>query len=144
MNGYRLIVCGGRKWVNRELTFKALDYAHKVAGPIAVIIHGATPDFRWGRSADWLAEDWAIERMRMALDMVRGESIVMVESYPVDHTVDGGWPAAGHRRNERMFRKAKADGCIAFPGERGTAGMVDFCNRMWGPGKVWLPYGTCI
>ncbi len=44
------------------------------------------------------------------------------KTYGVDHMIDGPWPAAGPRRNERMLDCFKPDLVIAFPqpSSRGT------------------------
>ena len=130
--GWRILVCGGRKWVDRSATFAALTHAQRKAVEkglfIEAIIHGATIDMRWGRSADWLADDWA------------REVGIRVERYPVDVMVDGPWPAAGHRRNARMLQSAwPVHGGIAFSGQNGTAGMI---RLMHDKGlQVWEPFG---
>lgn len=124
----RVLVCGGRQWVRQDWTFFALDQALLVCKwPIEAIVHGATSDMRWGRSADWLAEDWAKSRG------------IPVDRFPVEHGIDGPWPAAGIRRNERMLRDGRIDQGIAFPGGNGTRHMVGVMQRK-GIG-VWLPYG---
>jgi hypothetical protein len=63
--------------------------------------------------------------------------------YPVDHALDGPWPAAGHRRNERMLRSAielsGVHGGIAMPGHNGTKSMCDLLEKAGIP--LWRPYG---
>ena len=53
-----------------------------------------------------------------------------VTPFPVDTSIDGPWPAAGHHRNRRMFDAFKPDLVLAFPlpQSRGTVGMVDYAT----------------
>jgi hypothetical protein len=102
----RVLVCGGRNYANKFRVFEILDTAHE-ANPICEVVHG---DCHLG-GADLLAKQWA---------QARG---VPERGFPVDHDVDGPWPAAGPRRNERMLTEAKPHMVIAFPGGKGTAGM---------------------
>ncbi len=37
-----------------------------------------------------------------------------VEAYPVDRRLDGPWPSAGPRRNERMLRLGRPERGLAF------------------------------
>jgi hypothetical protein len=57
--------------------------------------------------------------------------------------VDALWnhynKAAGYKRNSAMLL-LKPDYCVAFPGGRGTAMMIDLCRRSGIP--VWQPYST--
>jgi len=116
----RILVCGGRDYSERIALFAALERLHKARG-IDTVIHGACT------GADFLAGEWA-----------EGEDGIAVEPYPVDHTVDGPWPAAGPKRNRRMLAAGRPDGVVAFPGGRGTA---DMCRAAEAAGvKVWRPY----
>ncbi len=101
----RILVCGGRDYDNRTRLFAVLTAVHRRVG-IAEIIHGAA------RGADHLAGLWARSNR------------VQETRFPVDHALDGPWPAAGHYRNERMYRESKPDLVLAFPGGKGTANMV--------------------
>lgn len=54
---------------------------------------------------------------------------------PVDHAFDGPWPAAGHRRNARMYRTHKPSlavgfisGAVGSPLSSGSAGMLRICR----------------
>lgn len=100
-----VLVTGGRDYAD------AATVAHELGAiderrPISKLVHGAA------RGADTLAGAWARQHL------------TPVESYPVDYALDGRWPAAGHRRNRRMLDASKPDLVVAFPGGRGTAGMV--------------------
>lgn len=113
----RLIVCGGRDFIDRERAFRALDAAH-AKRPIGVVIHGGA------RGGDTLAGAWA---------EARG---IPVEVYPADWK--GLGPAAGPKRNQQMA-DAGADGCLALPGGAGTE---DMCERARDAGiPVWRPFG---
>lgn len=104
----RILVTGGRRYPHDGYVWQVLDEVHRLR-EIACIIHGATPT-RLG--ADWAADDWS---------KFHG---VPRERYYVDTDLDGPWPAAGNRRNMRMFAMCSPDGIIAFPGGAGTAHMI--------------------
>lgn len=59
---------------------------------------------------------------RYVAEHVAGEGF-KVEAFPVDHEIDGPWPAAGPRRNRRMLESG-TDALIQFLGGRGTADCV--------------------
>lgn len=99
----RLLVCGGRRYDNRELVVRVLDWIHRVR-PIAVLLNGAAT------GADSLARSWAY-RAR-----------VKVENYPANWTRDGN--KAGSIRNAAMLRIGQPDMVLAFPGDYGTGDMV--------------------
>lgn len=59
------------------------------------------------------------------------------DPYPVNLDVDGPWPAAGHRRNERQGRDGKPTcgrgfitGDVGTPLSRGSAGMLAILQRL--------------
>jgi|SRR5579885_757659 len=99
----RVLVCGGRDYGDRAVLFTALDRLHAEHRFTVLIAGGA-------RGADTLAAEWARERG------------IPTEIYMAD------WKrqrrAAGPIRNERMLREGKPDLVVAFPGGKGTAGMV--------------------
>ncbi len=101
-----VLVTGGREYKNRDFVFTSLDFLHARV-TITKLVHGAA------RGADTLAGEWA---------MMRG---VSCRPYPVS-AQDGPWPGAGHARNRRMYLDARPHYIVAFPGGRGTNGMVDF------------------
>jgi hypothetical protein len=115
--GKRIIVCGGRGYTDRERVNQALDAAH-AKSPIAVIVHGGAS------GADTLAKLWAQERG------------ILREEYPARWHEHGR--AAGPVRNQQMA-DCGADGCIAFPGGRGTTDMVRRAQEAGIP--VWKPFG---
>lgn len=99
----RVLVCGGRDYLDAKSLSAVLDAAHK-ANPIICLIHGAA------RGADTLAADWALSRD------------VLCNAYPADWDRDG--KAAGPIRNRRMLEQGKPHLVLAFPGGKGTADMI--------------------
>jgi len=106
----RILVCGGRDYVDRARVFKELDALTIDDGDMmprngTVISHGACPT-----GADRWADEWAIVNR------------VPVQAYPAD------WGkhqrAAGPIRNSEMLRDFKPDVVVVLPGGRGT-------NDMW-------------
>ena len=113
----RIIVCGGRDFVDWPKLANALETLH-YRRPITILVHGGAP------GADKMAGQWALQ---FGLE---------VEEFPAAWKEQG--PSAGPERNQRMV-DAGAHGVIAFPGGRGTA---DCCRRAEAAGiKVWRPYG---
>jgi hypothetical protein len=117
-NGTTVIVCGGRDYKDRERVFAALDQMRAKHSGFLLIAHGGAP------GADTLAGEWARERG------------IACEVFPADW--EGRGPAAGPERNQRMI-DAGANGCVAFPGGRGTADCVRRCEATGIP--VWRPFG---
>lgn len=99
----RVLVCGGRRYLDRERVFLELDDLH-LQQPITLVIHGGA------KGADRSAEAWA---------MSRG---VPWRRFLADFATLG--KAAGPLRNARMIAEGKPDLVLAFPGNRGTADMV--------------------
>lgn len=107
MNEFRVLVCGGRDYDNRERVRRTLDAALKAAqsaGKVAVIIHGNA------RGADLLADQYARERSLKVL------------SFPADWNLHGR--RAGPIRNIKMLTESQPHVIIAFKGGNGTAHMV--------------------
>lgn len=69
------------------------------------------------RGVDTLVEQWCEDRG------------VPFKRYPVDHAIDGPWPAAGPRRNKRMHDDFRPHEVVAFPGGSGTASMMAIARR---------------
>lgn len=66
----------------------------------------------------------------------RGSDTAPVMREPVDTSVDGPWPAAGHRRNARMYRTWMPNlaagfisGKVGSPLSSGSAGMLRICQQ---------------
>lgn len=111
----RVLICGGRKFTDAAFLRTALEnllFYGPTIPPDLFIIEGACPT-----GADELAYQWRI------LNRLDGQR------YPVVNSIDGPWPAAGHRRNARMLRLGMPDRGIAFPGGPGTANMVKLMKK---------------
>jgi hypothetical protein len=106
----RLLVCGPRDYPDYWTVFEVLDGIHK-AEPVGCIIEGGA------LGVDRFARRWAHERG------------VPHDPCPVDHTLDGPWPAAGPRRNARMLREKQPDRCVAFVASPETSGTADMVRR---------------
>jgi hypothetical protein len=104
MRTYRVLVCGGRDYSDRDAVFGALDLVRDACSPLTVIQGGAT-------GADALAREWC----------ARQPNIHMINE-PADWRTHGR--AAGPIRNQRMLDEHKPNVVIAFAGGRGTADMV--------------------
>ena len=112
----KALVCGGRDYSNFQHLKTTLDKIQQ-ATPITTLIRGA----------DSLAGRWA------------KETGVPVQEFPANwnaHDQKCGnrcrsgryCRRAGFQRNEQMLEKSQPDTVIAFPGGRGTAGMVELAN----------------
>ena len=109
MTVYRILVCGGRDYKDRDRVFAELDRINEACGdPICVIAGGAT-------GADAFAEEWA----RSKIGKREGISF---------HGFKANWKelgrAAGPIRNQKMIDRGKPNLVLAFPGGRGTADMI--------------------
>lgn len=100
--GLVMIVCGGRDFNDSHAVCRALDHVH-AKREIRKILHGGA------KGADSLAHQWATT------------AGVEVEVFAADWASYG--KRAGPKRNQAMADTG-ADGCIAFPGGRGTADMI--------------------
>jgi len=104
----RLLVCGGREYLDKGKMFSYLDAVHK-KWPITCLIHGGA------RGADKLAGEWA---------EAKG---ILIEEYQANWEKHG--KSAEYIRNAGMLRTGKLDGVVAFPGGKGTANMVDIARK---------------
>jgi predicted Rossmann-fold nucleotide-binding protein len=99
----RVLVCGGRNYVDRDAVYRELDATAAKHGWLTIIEGGAA-------GADRLGRKWA---------KLHFHGVV---------TVEADWPtygkAAGPIRNARMLSEAKPDLVLAFPGGVGTMDMV--------------------
>ena len=106
----RLLVCGGRDFVNVPLLWRLLDWLDK-DGEVRVVIEGASDDVTGPfQGADYWAHQWALARQKPT---VRAHA---------DWRKHG--KAAGPIRNKAMIDEHKPDWLIAFPGGRGTSNMI--------------------
>lgn len=107
-NEYRVLVCGGRDYDNREKMFKVLDNALRTAkesGKHFILIHGDA------RGADRLSHEWA--KARHVNDVIK---------YPANWDEHGR--SAGPIRNRFMLTDGQPHVIVAFEGGRGTADMI--------------------
>lgn len=102
----RVLVCGGRKFSDRELLYKILNIIHNgIKGGITTIIHGGAT------GADSIAGDWSV-------NVLKKEAEVYLANWNMHKT------AAGPIRNRKMLKEGKPDIVVAFPGGSGTADMI--------------------
>lgn len=108
MTEFKVLVCGGRNYDNRERLFKVLDKAFKaasIAGRSFTLIHGGA------RGADKLSHVWAQTRQ-----------INDVRVYEADWETHKR--VAGPIRNIKMLTEGQPHVIIAFKGGNGTAHMM--------------------
>jgi hypothetical protein len=98
-----VLVCGGRRYDNRNLVFKTLYKVHEDHG-IFYLING------WARGADELARDFC------------WQAKIPCWNFPADWDKEG--LKAGFLRNIKMLNLGKPKLIIAFPGGPGTADMI--------------------
>lgn len=96
----RLLVCGTREWPG---TWEDIGEHLPDSGDVTVI-HGACSRIMGGVE---------VSVDTLAAFVARGLGFHL-EAYPVDHQIDGPWPAAGPRRNARMLADGKPDSGLAF------------------------------
>ena len=104
----RVLVCGGRSYINIDHVFTVLSDLHEERG-ITTLIHGCAP------GADSIAANWA---------RTYG---VKEARYPAEWNKHG--KAAGPIRNANMLLEGKPELVVAFPGENGTAHMVQIATN---------------
>lgn len=106
-DAYIVLVCGDRKYVDRDKVYDVLDAYHSRIGPTMLLLNGGAA------GADTLAREWAVDRK-------------------VDHmTLYAKWQvfgkSAGPIRNRRMAKR-KPRLVLAFhpnlDESRGTADMI--------------------
>ena len=103
-DGFRVLVCGGRDYADRDRVFAELDALQ----PIRMVIHGNA------RGADALAHEWCLSRR--------------VQAAPCPAKWSKYGKRAGPMRNEAMLGHSP-DLVLAFPGGRGTADMVSRARK---------------
>ena len=104
----KVIVCGGRDFIDYDFVSKTLNYINKHY-PINLIIQGGA------KGADTLAKNWAIENN------------VYCDTYNANWNEHGR--AAGPIRNTEMLEKGCPDFVIAFPGGKGTNNMIEQAQK---------------
>lgn len=100
----RVLVCGGRAYFNRDLIWSVLDHEHLTRKFSVVITGGAD-------GADRLAKAWAESKGLPHIEMAANWRYYGRKGGPI--------------RNSWMIRLAMPDLVIAFPGDTGTADMLD-------------------
>lgn len=103
----KILVCGGRDFVDREFLYEKLDSIN-ISFIVTEVIHGDQ------RGADRMAGDWALNRG------------IKQTPVPADWIRYG--QAAGPIRNREML-KLCPDMVIAFDGNKGTADMVNIARK---------------
>lgn len=111
----KILVCGGRDFTDYVWLGHVLDALKAHAG-VALIISGAA------RGADTLAVEWANSRG------------IPTRLFPADWEAFG--KKAGPIRNQQMLTEGKPDLVVAFPGDRGTADMIERAKRAKVPTNV--------
>lgn len=106
----RVLVCGGRDYLNTDHIHNTLCAIDAERGPITCIIHGGAT------GADHEGMIWA-QMMASARRVTHAHL-----PFAADWRTHGR--AAGPIRNQRMIDEGKPDLVIAFPGGRGTADMM--------------------
>lgn len=113
----RVLVCGGRDYLDRHAVFVSLDRL-MAKRQVTTLIHGAAP------GADSLAAEWA---------KLRGIEEI---ACPAEWKTHGR--RAGPLRNAHMLT-LNPEGLVAFPGGIGTADMVRQAEKAGL--SVWRPLG---
>lgn len=113
VSGSRRVLCYG---VLRR------EFGELGLGPGDTVVHGACHLGGVDEAADAVARELGCE----------------VRAYPVDHAVDGPWPAAGPRRNLRMLQESGAERLLALPcpRSRGTRSAVTAARKLGIPVRV--------
>lgn len=109
----RLLVCGGRKYADREKLYRVLDDLRK-DGEFDLGC-GYDPNDPKFQGVDQMAYEWAKDRG------------VTGRCYPAHWAVYGN--SAGPRRNQRMIEQFAPNEVWAWPGGRGTADMIERAHK---------------
>lgn len=112
----KIIVCGGRDYLDYPRLKQALDALHSRRAILRLIEGGA-------RGADTMGRIWATEKK------------IPYTEVPAEWGKHG--KKAGHLRNLEMLEH-KVDLVVAFPGGVGTAHMIEASKIRGVP--VWIPY----
>jgi hypothetical protein len=108
----RILVCGSREWPGTWEDIAA-HFPDEEEECHLVVIHGAC-----SRLVRKVSFGRTFENVEVSVDMIADFAARNlghdVEPYPVDHAIDGPWPAAGPRRNARMLGDGAPDRGLAF------------------------------
>lgn len=113
MTDYRVLVTGGRDFNDvslMESAFLPIIRACSARHLRLVLIHGAA------RGADLMAAAYC--------------SAAGAECRAFPAKWDEHGRGAGHIRNQQMLDEGHPHVCVAFPGGRGTANMIERCQRV--------------
>jgi hypothetical protein len=106
----RLLVCGTREWPG---SWEDIACEMPEVDDLT-IIHGACSR----KMRVTLFDGSSVDNVEVSVDMLADFAAhgcgYSVEPYPVDHRLDGPWPAAGPRRNARMLLEGKPTHGLAF------------------------------
>lgn len=121
----KVLVCGGRRYGDKQHVFTVLDYIDQNRAKISLLIHGAAT------GADSLGKAWADERgveddgYPALWDWLEAPGAVIKRNrYGNPYNAN-----AGPDRNQKMLMLGKPDVVVAFPGGDGTADMVERSRR---------------
>lgn len=121
MKQYKILVCGGRFYKDRDKVYHTLKtYIEDINAENIVIIHGDA------RGADRLASDFAFEH--------KYKYNIEEQAFPANWGEYGR--SAGYYRNLQMLEEGEPDLVIAFPGGKGTEMMVALAKKVKVPTKV--------
>lgn len=104
-----VLVCGGRDYFDRLIIDRTLNALHQEFS-FTKLVDGEA------QGADSIAHYWATTRG------------LRTRRYPAAWSKLG--KAAGHLRNQQMLELEHPDFVVAFPGEKGTADMINR-TRQW-------------
>lgn len=115
----RILVCGGRDYMNASNVWGTLEHLHS-RDPITFVVEGGAT------GADSLAKGWALARKiphkterAYWTDISHVDAVIRTRRDGTKYNA-----LAGHWRNQRMLDEHNPDVVIAFPGGSGTADMV--------------------
>lgn len=111
-----ILGCGSHKAVNVPYVRTVMDGYLFTYGKVMVITGAA-------KNTDRVIEDWARDREQIYVGI------------PAEWKVFG--KAAGMKRNKEMPELIRPNFIVAFPGGRGTQGMVDHADRLGIPVHKW-------
>jgi hypothetical protein len=104
----RVVITGGRDYKDRDFVYSALDNIHKET-PITLLIEGGA------EGADRFGRMWGKSR-----------GVYVATLWALWDTFGN---AAGPLRNQAMIKLLMPEQGVAFPGNNGTANMVEQMNK---------------
>lgn len=119
----RLLVCGGRDYKDYGKVHKVLTKIDKERGPITFLIQGGATGadseaFMWGVMVNNIMRICNVPRRIKHLP------------FPIKkQDWDKYGKAAGRIRNQQMLDEGKPDLVVAFPGNSGTANMIEISKK---------------